>query len=122
MPTANIKNGSALGIQQLKQSVLLSLEHPCADLPAEARRVLIRGSVDIGVLGNVGGANGDTPSEIAAAISNEITSRATTAVLQNMKELAGQMGQDVTNLAEGFGVPVPGVVEEAAGFLQNLFK
>jgi hypothetical protein len=39
-----------------------------------------------------------------------------------MKELAGQMGQDVSNLAEGFGVPVPGVVDEAAGFLQNLFK
>ena len=34
----------------------------------------------------------------------------------------GQMGQDVSNLAQGFGVPVPGVVDEAAGFLQNLFK
>ena len=73
-------------------------------------------------MSNVGGSSGAPPSEIAAAISNEISSRATTAVLQNMKELAGQMGQDVTKLAEGFGVPVPGVVEEAAGFLQNLFK
>lgn len=82
------------------------------------------GKLDLGTIrmSNLGGADGDTPSEIAAAISNEITSRATTAVLQNMKELAGQMGQDVTKLAEGFGVPVPGVVEEAAGFLQNLFK
>jgi len=82
------------------------------------------GKLDLGTIrmSNLGGADGDTPSEIAAAISNEISSRATTAVLQNMKELAGQMGQDVTKLAEGFGVPVPGVVEEAAGFLQNLFK
>jgi hypothetical protein len=39
-----------------------------------------------------------------------------------MKDLAGQMGQDVGNLAEGFGVPVPGVVQEAAGFFDNLFK
>ncbi|NDD57623.1 MAG: hypothetical protein EBZ44_07960, partial [Verrucomicrobia bacterium] len=66
--------------------------------------------------------SGAPPADIAAAISTEITSRATTAVMRNMAELAGQMGQDVTKLAEGFGVPVPGVVEEAAGFLQNLFK
>jgi len=82
------------------------------------------GKLDLGTIrmSNLGGADGDSPSEIAAAISNEISSRATSAVLQNMKELAGQMGQDVTQLAEGFGVPVPGVVQEAAGFLQNLFK
>ena len=82
------------------------------------------GKLDLGTIrmNNLGGADGDTPSEIAAAISNEISSRATTAVLRNMKELAGQMGQDVTKLAEGFGVPVPGVVQEAAGFLDNLFK
>lgn len=82
------------------------------------------GKLDLGTIrmSNLGGANGDTPSEIAAAISNEITSRATTAVMRNMADLAGQMGQDVTKLADGFGVPVPGVVEEAAGFLQNLFK
>ena len=82
------------------------------------------GKLNLGTIrmSNLGGADGAPASDIAAAISNEITSRATTAVLQNMKELAGQMGQDVTNLAEGFGVPVPGVVQEAAGFLQNLFK
>ena len=82
------------------------------------------GKLNLGTIrmSNLGGSSGAPPSEIAAAISNEISSRATTAVLQNMKELAGQMGQDVTKLAEGFGVPVPGVVEEAAGFLQNLFK
>ena len=71
---------------------------------------------------DLGGSSGAPPSEIAAAISNEISSRATTAVLQNMKELAGQMGQDVSQLAEGFGVPVPDVVQQAAGFFQNLFK
>jgi hypothetical protein len=32
------------------------------------------------------------------------------------------MGQDVTKMAEGFGMEVPGVVQEAAGFFQNLFK
>ena len=82
------------------------------------------GKLDLGTIrmNNLGGADGDTPSEIAAAISNEISSRATTAVLRNMKELAGQMGQDVTKLAEGFGVPIPGVVQEAAGFLDSLFK
>ena len=82
------------------------------------------GKLNLGTIrmSNLGGADGAPASDIAAAISNEITSRATTAVLQNMKELAGQMGQDVTNLAEGFGVPVPGVVQEAAGFFQNLFK
>ena len=82
------------------------------------------GKLDLGTIrmNNLGGADGDTPSEIAAAISNEISSRATTAVLRNMKELAGQMGQDVTKLAEGFGVPVPGVVQEAAGFFDSLFK
>ena len=82
------------------------------------------GKLDLGTIrmNGLGGSSGAPASEIAAAISNEISSRATTAVLQNMKELAGQMGQDVSQLAEGFGVPVPGVVEEAAGFFQNLFK
>jgi hypothetical protein len=82
------------------------------------------GKLDLGTIRmtNLGGTSGAPPADIAAAISTEITSRATTAVMRNMAELAGQMGQDVTNLAEGFGVPVPGVVEEAAGFLQNLFK
>lgn len=82
------------------------------------------GKLDLGTIRmtNLGGSSGAPPADIAAAISTEITSRATTAVMRNMAELAGQMGQDVTNLAEGFGVPVPGVVEEAAGFLQNLFK
>jgi len=82
------------------------------------------GKLDLGTIRmtNLGGTSGAPPADIAAAISTEITSRATTAVMRNMAELAGQMGQDVTKLAEGFGVPVPGVVEEAAGFLQNLFK
>jgi hypothetical protein len=82
------------------------------------------GNLNLGTIrmSNLGGADGDTPSEIAAAISNEISSRATTAVLRNMGQLATQMGQDATKLAEGFGVPVPGVVQEAAGFLENLFK
>ena len=82
------------------------------------------GNLNLGTIrmDNLGGADGDTASEIAAAISNEITSRATTAVMRNMAELAGQMGQDVTKFAEGFGMEVPGVVQEAAGFLQNLFK
>ena len=82
------------------------------------------GKLNLGTIrmNDLGGANGAPPSDIAAAISNEISARATSAVLQNMKELAGQMGQDVSNLAEGFGVPVPGVVQEAAGFFQNLFK
>ncbi|NDA26793.1 MAG: hypothetical protein EBZ05_08160, partial [Verrucomicrobia bacterium] len=82
------------------------------------------GKLDLGTIRmtNLGGTSGAPPADIAAAISTEITSRATTAVMRNMAELAGQMGQDVTNLAEGFGVPVPGVVEEAAGFFQNLFK
>jgi len=82
------------------------------------------GKLNLGTIrmNNLGGSNGASPSEIAAALSNEISSRATTAVLQNMKDLAGQMGQDVSQLAEGFGVPVPGVVQEAAGFFQNLFK
>lgn len=82
------------------------------------------GKLNLGTIrmSNLGGVDGAPPSDIAGAISNEISARATSAVLQNMKELAGQMGQDVTNLAEGFGVPVPGVVQEAAGFFQNLFK
>lgn len=82
------------------------------------------GNLDLGTIrmNNLGGADGDTASEIAAQISNEITSRATTAVMRNMAELAGQMGQDVTKFAEGFGMDVPGVVQEAAGFFQNLFK
>ena len=82
------------------------------------------GNLDLGTIrmNNLGGADGDTASEIAAQISNEISSRATTAVVRNMAELAGQMGQDVTKFAEGFGMEVPGVVQEAAGFLQNLFK
>jgi len=82
------------------------------------------GNLDLGTIrmNNLGGADGDTASEIAAQISNEISSRATTAVMRNMAELAGQMGQDVTKFAEGFGMEVPGVVQEAAGFLQNLFK
>ena len=82
------------------------------------------GNLNLGTIrmDNLGGADGDTASEIAAKISNEISSRATTAVVRNMAELAGQMGQDVTKFAEGFGMEVPGVVQEAAGFLQNLFK
>jgi hypothetical protein len=82
------------------------------------------GNLNLGTIrmSNLGGANGASASEIAAQISNEISSRATTAVIQNMAQLAGQMGQDVTKMAEGFGMEVPGVVQEAAGFLQNLFK
>lgn len=82
------------------------------------------GNLDLGTIRmtNLGGPDGDTPSELAAKISNEISSRATTAVLRNMAQLATQMGQDATKLAEGFGVPVPGVVQEAAGFFENLFK
>ena len=82
------------------------------------------GNLNLGTIRmeNLGGADGDTASEIAAQISNEISSRASTAVMRNMAELAGQMGQDVTKFAEGFGMEVPGVVQEAAGFFQNLFK
>ena len=56
------------------------------------------GNLSLGTIrmNNLGGANGAPASEIAAQISNEISSRATTAVIQNMAQLAGQMGQDVT--------------------------
>jgi hypothetical protein len=109
---------------QEKKLRIVSLVMNDVKLDVRTSGIVKVGKLNLGTIrmSNVGGSSGAPPSEIAAAISNEISSRATTAVLQNMKELAGQMGQDVTKLAEGFGVPVPGVVEEAAGFLQNLFK
>ena len=86
--------------------------------------IMKAGNLDLGTIrmSNVGGSSGSSASEIAAAISNEITTRATEAVARNMGELAKQMGLDMANLAEGIGMGVPGVVEEAAGFFQNLFK
>ena len=72
-------------------------------------------------MSNLGGTNGAPASEIAAAISNEITSRATTAVIRNMAKLAEQMGMDVSKIGEGLGLPT-GVLNDAAGFFQNLFK
>ncbi|MCX6935731.1 MAG: hypothetical protein NTZ01_06035 [Verrucomicrobia bacterium] len=81
------------------------------------------GNLDLGDIrmSNLGGANGATASEIAARISNEISSRATTAVIRNMVQLAQQMGMDVSKIADGFGVPT-GVIQDAAGFFENLFK
>jgi len=69
----------------------------------------------------VGGASGASASEIAAHVSNEIASRSTTAVMRNMVQLAEQMGMDASKIADGFGVPTD-VLNDAAGFLQNLFK
>jgi len=81
------------------------------------------GNLDLGNIrmSNLGGKDGAPASEIAAAISNEITSRATTAVIRNMAKLAEQMGMDVSKIGEGFGLPT-GVLNDAAGFFQNLFK
>jgi len=81
------------------------------------------GKLDLGDIriSNLGGQNGATASEIAGRISNEISSRAKTAVINNMVKLAEQMGMDVSNIADGLGLPT-GVLNDAAGFLQNLFK
>lgn len=81
------------------------------------------GNLDLGDIrmSNLGGANGASASEIAAQVSNEIASRATGAVIRNMAKLAEQMGMDASKIADGFGVPSD-VLNEAAGFLQNLFK
>ena len=81
------------------------------------------GNVDLGDIrmSNLGGASGSSASEIAAQVSNEIASRATTAVIRNMAKLAEQMGMDASKIADGFGVPTD-VLNDAAGFLQNLFK
>jgi hypothetical protein len=38
-----------------------------------------------------------------------------------MAQLAEQMGMDVSKIGEGFGLPT-GVLNDAAGFFQNLFK
>jgi hypothetical protein len=38
-----------------------------------------------------------------------------------MVQLAEQMGMDASKIADGFGVPTD-VLNDAAGFLQNLFK
>jgi hypothetical protein len=38
-----------------------------------------------------------------------------------MVKLAEQMGMDVSKIADGLGLPT-GVLNDAAGFLQNLFK
>ena len=68
-----------------------------------------------------GGSTGATASDIAAQVSNEIASRCTGAVIRNMAQLAEQMGMDASKIADGFGVPTD-VLNEAAGFFQNLFK
>lgn len=82
------------------------------------------GNLDLGTIrmNNLGGSKGAPASEIAAQVANEISSRATTAVIRNSAQLAAQMGQDATKFAEGLGIPIPSVVDDAAGFLQNLFK
>ncbi len=81
------------------------------------------GNLDLGDIriSNLGGQNGATASEIAGRISNEISSRAKSAVIKNMVKLAEQMGMDVSKIADGLGLPT-GVLNDAAGFLQNLFK
>jgi len=81
------------------------------------------GNLDLGDIriSNLGGQNGATASEIAGRVSNEISSRAKSAVIKNMVKLAEQMGMDVSNIADGLGLPT-GVLNDAAGFLQNLFK
>ena len=81
------------------------------------------GNLDLGDIrmSNLGGSGGATASEIAAQVSNEIASRSTTAVMRNMVQLAEQMGMDASKIADGFGVPTD-VLNDAAGFLQNLFK
>jgi len=81
------------------------------------------GNLDLGDIrmSNLGGTSGASASDIAAQVSNEIASRATTAVIRNMAQLAEQMGMDASKIADGFGVPTD-VLNEAAGFLQNLFK
>lgn len=72
-------------------------------------------------MSNLGGSNGASASDIAAQVSNEIASRATTAVIRNVAKLAEQMGMDATKIADGFGVPTD-ALNSAAGFLENLFK
>ena len=72
-------------------------------------------------MSNLGGTKGASASEIAAQVSNEIASRATTAVVRNVAQLAEQMGMDASKIADGFGVPTD-VLNGAAGFLENLFK
>lgn len=72
-------------------------------------------------MSNLGGSKGATAGELAGLVSNEIAARATTAVMRNMVQLAEQMGMDVAKIADGFGVPTD-VLNEAAGFLQNLFR
>jgi hypothetical protein len=81
------------------------------------------GNLDLGDIriSNLGGQNGATASEIAGRVSNEISSRAKSAVIKNMVKLAEQMGMDVSKIADGLGLPT-GVLNDAAGFLQNLFK
>ena len=81
------------------------------------------GKLDLGDIrmSNLGGQNGATASEIAGRISNEISSRAKSAVIKNMVQLAEQMGMDVSKIADGLGLPT-GVLNDAAGFFQNLFK
>ena len=72
-------------------------------------------------MSNLGGTKGASASEIAAQVSNEIASRATTAVVRNVAQLAEQMGMDASKIADGFGVPTD-VLNGAAGFFENLFK
>jgi hypothetical protein len=81
------------------------------------------GNLDLGDIriSNLGGQNGATASEIAGRVSNEISSRAKSAVIKNMVKLAEQMGMDASKIADGLGLPT-GVLNDAAGFLQNLFK
>ena len=81
------------------------------------------GKLDLGDIrmSNLGGQNGATASEIAGRVSNEISSRAKSAVIKNMVQLAEQMGMDVSKIADGLGLPT-GVLNDAAGFFQNLFK
>ena len=85
--------------------------------------ILKVGNLNLGTIKfeDLGGKEGAPASEIASIISKKITARAMSAMLSNLPKLAEQMGMDVSKIGEGFGLPT-GVLNDAAGFFQNLFK
>lgn len=70
---------------------------------------------------NLGGAGGAAPGEIMETISADLSRRVTIAVIASLPRTAVEAGLSPEKLAELLGLPVPGAVKEAAGFLRGLF-
>jgi hypothetical protein len=71
---------------------------------------------------NLGGKDGDTLGQIIRRLSPAITDRATAAVAKALPGMAVELGLSPEKLAEMLGLPVPGALREAAGFLRGIFR